>query len=191
MNQRKIGAFLKHLRKNKGLTQEELAERLYVSSRTVSRWETGNNMPDLDMLIELADFYDVDIRELIDGERKSEKMENEAKDTLKKAAAYAVEENVLRKLKLLLVSVVVTVIMLVLVMLFGEESKGLLNGIVSETICRRIMWIPRVLACGLTVLHILLGFDLFDKINCWKRKRWEKNRDESPLLDLPRESRKD
>ena len=74
MNQQKIGEFLKYLRKNKGLTQEQLAEHFCVSSRTVSRWENGNNMPDIDILIELADFYEVDIRELIDGERKSEYM---------------------------------------------------------------------------------------------------------------------
>lgn len=60
MNQRKIGEFLKQLRKEKGLTQEQLAEHFYVSSRSVSRWETGSNMPDVDMLIELADFYNVD-----------------------------------------------------------------------------------------------------------------------------------
>ena len=57
MNQQRTGEFLKHLRKEKGLTQEQLAEQFSVSSRTVSRWETGSNMPDLDMLIELADFY--------------------------------------------------------------------------------------------------------------------------------------
>ena len=89
MNQQKMGEFLKHLRKDKGLTQEQLAEHFYVSSRTVSRWETGSNMPDVEMLIELADFYDVDLREIIDGERKSENMDNEMKDTLKKVAEYS------------------------------------------------------------------------------------------------------
>ena len=85
MNQQKTGAFLQRLRKEKGLTQEQLAERFYVSSRTVSRWETGSNMPDVGTLIELADFYDVDIREIIDGERKGEIMDKEMKDTLKKS----------------------------------------------------------------------------------------------------------
>ena len=65
MNQQKTGELLKRLRKEKGLTQEQLAEKFYVSSRTVSRWETGSNMPDVALLIELADFYDVDIREII------------------------------------------------------------------------------------------------------------------------------
>ena len=46
VDQVKIGNFLKKLRKEKGITQEQLAEILNVSGRTVSRWETGNNMPD-------------------------------------------------------------------------------------------------------------------------------------------------
>lgn len=46
MDQIKIGSFLKKLRKEKNLTQESLAEKLNVSARTVSRWETGSNMPD-------------------------------------------------------------------------------------------------------------------------------------------------
>ena len=66
MDQIKIGTFLKELRKAKGLTQEQLAEKLNVSSRTVSRWETGSNMPDIGMLVEIADFYDVSIDFLLD-----------------------------------------------------------------------------------------------------------------------------
>ena len=49
MDQKKIGSFLKELRKEKGLTQEQLAELMYVSDRTVSRWETGSNLPSLDI----------------------------------------------------------------------------------------------------------------------------------------------
>ena len=65
MNQIKIGEFLKELRKEKGLTQEQLAEQFNVSRRSVSRWETGNNMPDLSMLITLAEYYEVDVKEII------------------------------------------------------------------------------------------------------------------------------
>ncbi len=46
MNQVKIGDFMKELRKEKGLTQEQTAEQFMVNRRTVSRWETGNNLPD-------------------------------------------------------------------------------------------------------------------------------------------------
>ncbi len=88
MDQIKIGAFLKQLRKEKGITQEMLAEQLGVSNRTVSRWETGNNMPDLDILIEIAEYYDVEISEIFYGERKSENMDKEIKDTMLKVADY-------------------------------------------------------------------------------------------------------
>ena len=88
MDQQKIGKFLKCLRKGKGLTQEQLAEHFCVSSRTISRWENGNNMPDVDILMELADFYEVDLRELVDGERKSEAQVKETKETVFKAAEY-------------------------------------------------------------------------------------------------------
>ena len=88
MNQVKIGEFLRELRKGKGLTQEQLAEQFNISRRSVSRWETGSNMPDVGLLIEIADFFEVDIREIIDGERKSENMDKE-NETLKKVAEYA------------------------------------------------------------------------------------------------------
>ena len=88
MDQRKIGEFLKRLRSEKELTQEQLAEKIGVSNRTVSRWETGNNLPDISMLIQLSEFYDIDIREIIDGGRKSETMDAEMKDTLEKVAEY-------------------------------------------------------------------------------------------------------
>ena len=71
MDTKKIGAFLKQCRKEKNLTQEQLAEKFGVSARTVSRWETGSNMPDLSILVELADYYDIEIKELLDGERSS------------------------------------------------------------------------------------------------------------------------
>lgn len=92
MNQQKIGSFLKELRNGKKLTQEQLAEKLGVSRRTVSRWETGSNMPDLDILIEMTDYYEVDLRELLDGERKSGKMNRELEETVLKVADYSNEE---------------------------------------------------------------------------------------------------
>ena len=69
MDLKKIGSFLKKLRKEKEITQEELAEMLYVSGRTVSRWETGTNMPDISLLVDIAEIFDVSIPEIINGER--------------------------------------------------------------------------------------------------------------------------
>ena len=92
MDQIKIGKFLQELRKEKGLTQEQLAEHVGVARRTISRWETGSNMPDLDILIELSDFYAVDLRDLLSGERRSEQMDKEMKDTVLQVADYSNEE---------------------------------------------------------------------------------------------------
>jgi len=125
MDQMKIGAFLKELRKGKGLTQEQLGEKLGVSSRTVSRWETGSNMPDISLLIELADFYEVDIRELINGERNSEMMSEETRDVLTKAAEYTNQEKK-RLLKDVMLNSVITFLCLIL------GNVGLYSGLSEE-----------------------------------------------------------
>ena len=163
MNQQRTGEFLKRLRKDKRLTQEQLAERFYVSSRTVSRWETGSNMPDVDTLIELADFYDVDNREIIDGERKSEIMDNELKDSLKKMAEYAAEESRKRKEKLRTMLAGSTCLMLVCYMLFGSEHKGRLNGIIPENICSNIMSFAIGLSIAALCLYALHCLGALDK----------------------------
>ena len=92
MDQIKIGGFLKDLRKEKGITQEQLAEKLGVSGRTISRWETGNNMPDISLLVEIAEFFDVSIPEIIKGERKSEDMKEETKEVAETMSDYAKAE---------------------------------------------------------------------------------------------------
>lgn len=92
MDQKRIGKFLKLLRKEKGITQEQFAEYLGTSGRTISRWETGNNMPDISLLVEIADFFDVSIPEIINGERKSENMNEEVKEVAETLSDYATAE---------------------------------------------------------------------------------------------------
>ncbi len=101
MDQQKIGSFLKMLRNEKGLTQEELAEILNVSSRSISRWENGKNMPDISLLVQLAELYGVEIPEMIDGERKSEKMNEEIKEVAEKISDYAEtdKENTIKRIR--------------------------------------------------------------------------------------------
>ena len=93
MDQQRIGSFLKELRREKKLTQEELAELLNVSARTVSRWETGSNMPDISMLVELAEFYEVDIPQIIKGEKDGKNMKEEVKETALSLSDYAAAIN--------------------------------------------------------------------------------------------------
>ena len=125
LDQKKTGQFLKTLRSEKKLTQEQLAKQFNVSNRSVSRWETGTNLPDISLLVEIADFYDVDVREIIDGERKSEMMDQETREVADKMAAYAGNEksNLLRGIQIASIAgVVITVIALVLQTLSYEPD---------------------------------------------------------------------
>ena len=63
-----------------------------MTRQAVSRWENGTNMPDISLLIEIADLYGVDIRELIDGERKREEMNEETREVLEKVVDYTGED---------------------------------------------------------------------------------------------------
>lgn len=89
----KIGECLRDLRKEKGLTQEQLAERFNVSRRTVSRWETGTNMPDIDVLLSLTEFYDVDLHALLKGEIVKQKTNTETIETILELSAYSNKKN--------------------------------------------------------------------------------------------------
>ena len=71
MDAKKIGIFLKELRSEKGMTQEQLGEKIGVSNKTISRWETGNYMPPVDCLNMLSDIYNISINEILAGERAS------------------------------------------------------------------------------------------------------------------------
>ncbi len=98
MNQQKVGSFLKGLRIEKTITQAELAELLGVSNRSISRWENGITMPDFDLLIELAKYYDVEVGEILDGERRTDNMDAKTEELMLKIADYNnVERNFFSK----------------------------------------------------------------------------------------------
>lgn len=77
METEKTGSFIAELRKEKGLTQLQLAELLHVSDKAVSRWETGRGFPDIGSLEDLADALDVSVAELLKGERLHEEVTRE------------------------------------------------------------------------------------------------------------------
>ena len=69
MNQEKIGKFIAKCRKDRNITQEQLAEKLGVTNKSVSRWENGKNMPDYSILKELCNILDIDVNEFLSGEK--------------------------------------------------------------------------------------------------------------------------
>ena len=98
---------------------------MHVSNRTVSRWETGSNMPDISLLVELAEFYQVSITEIIDGERKSEKMNQETKMTAMKMAEYSKQELAVEKRKIISVLLMIfgVFVMISALAVFPNESS--------------------------------------------------------------------
>ena len=77
MNQEKIGKFIAECRKNKKLTQSELAEKLGVTDKSISNWENGRNMPDLSLFKSLCELLDISINDLISGEKLSKEIYQE------------------------------------------------------------------------------------------------------------------
>ena len=82
MNQEKIGKFISECRKEKQLTQEQLAVQLGVTSKSISKWENGNCLPDASKYKSLCEILGITVNELFSGERLSSETENEAKDYL-------------------------------------------------------------------------------------------------------------
>ena len=78
MDLNKIGKFIADSRKEKNLTQEQLAEKLYITDRAVSKWERGLSLPDADKMLELCSILDINVNELLIGE-KIDMKDNEKK----------------------------------------------------------------------------------------------------------------
>ena len=92
MDVQKIGAFLKELRKQNNMTQEQLGEKVGVTNKTVSRWETGKYMPPIECLKLLSDIYQISINEILTGKKLNEEdykgaAENNIVDTLEEIEA--------------------------------------------------------------------------------------------------------
>ncbi len=96
MDQVKIGKFIAQLRRENGMTQEALGEKLGVTNKTISRWETGTYMPDIEMLQLLGQNFDVSINEILAGQRLSdEEFRQKAEENViavSKASAFSLEE---------------------------------------------------------------------------------------------------
>lgn len=175
MDQQKIGLFLKTLRKEKNLTQEVLAETLNVSSRTVSRWETGSNMPDISLLVELSEFYQISISEIIDGERKSEKMNQETKDAVIKMTEYSKNELKMERLKIINVLLMlfgIFIIISALAIFPNESSWGSIYAIIGgfilivgiyfkikSTLVKRNTRILIIVGCIITLFGVFTVLD--------------------------------
>lgn len=115
MNQEKIGKFIAVCRKEKKLTQNELAEKLNITNKAVSKWETGRGMPDSSILLELSKILDVTVNELLSGERLQV---NEYKIKAEENIIAIVNENKKssKKIKILFLSIIIFICLVILVL---------------------------------------------------------------------------
>lgn len=85
MDQVKIGKFIAQTRKEKGLTQRELADKLFISDKTVSKWECGNGLPEISLMMPLCEILGITVNELLTGKRlaSSEYQQNAEENIMK------------------------------------------------------------------------------------------------------------
>ena len=119
MNQQKIGNFIKEKRKEKNLTQDELASKLGVSNRTISKWENGHGLPDYSLILELCKVLDMSINELLSGEEvKEENYRTMLEENIIKAIDY---NNKKRNKKNIVITIFVVLIIILGLTIFYKN----------------------------------------------------------------------
>ena len=95
MDPEKFGAFVALCRKEKNMTQLELAQELKVTDKAVSRWERGKGFPDISLLVPLAEALDITVLELMNSERREKRMEDFSEESIKDMVIHvaAIEKN--------------------------------------------------------------------------------------------------
>ena len=175
-----FGQFVAQLRKEQGLTQKELADRLHVTDKAVSKWETGKGFPDLKLLEPLAQALDVSLVELLQGERTSSP--TLTKEEAGQAAVQAMEQsqrNTARRYLTLFqvflwINVAICAVSLIPPLsmgayylyfnLFQAPELGVIGGADGPTVILTSSsplfpgWIQPVLTAGVLVICIFLAF---------------------------------
>lgn len=121
----KFGAFVAQLRRERGLTQKDLAEKLFISNKAVSKWETGVSIPDVGLLVPLAEVLGVTVAELLTSQRQDKAMDaRQVEDVVKKAISYS-EETPRRKLRSKHLTIFLLCILLTLLELAALHLLGI------------------------------------------------------------------
>lgn len=152
MNQLNVGKFIAQKRKVKNLTQEQLAEKLGVSNKTISKWETGKCMPDYAIVKNLCDELEITIAELMDGEEAEENSvrgydDEQILDLLKRTQDLEKQKNLLYGILL----IVMGIAMLALSNVFGgTDFKDFISGLMMGLSCGEMLAGAYVVGKGLS-----------------------------------------
>ena len=149
MDQSLTGRFIAEERKKKGYTQQTLAEKLSISNKTVSKWETGKGFPDVSLLLPLCAELDISVNELLAGERISkEEYEKTAEENMMKMITKVSKEEKIISTMLSVALLVIAATACILVKVFASPeviaAVGILN--VVSLICIVSVWIATTLS---------------------------------------------
>ena len=125
MNQEKIGKFILELRREKNMTQQELADKIGVTDRAISKWENGRGMPDLSLMIPLCKELDITINELISGEKIEKKdYQSKLEENIVKTIDYT-NRRIINKDKIfkIVVGTIITIILIIGLMFFVDVNR--------------------------------------------------------------------
>lgn len=122
MNAQKCGEFIAELRKEKNLTQKDLANELNVSDKAISRWETGKGFPDVDSLQSLSKFFGITINELLAGEKAETKTIEEIAEENIISAIVETEKNKKTKKSTIILSIIVAFLLIIPLLKGSIES---------------------------------------------------------------------
>ena len=128
MNQEKIGKFIAELRKEKNMTQQDLATKLNVTDRAISNWENGRRLPDYSLIKNLCDELGITINELLSGEKlKKEEQKNKFEENIINTLDYSdKKEKRLKKIAIYIIAIIV-LIFITLFTLFIIDFNRMLN----------------------------------------------------------------
>jgi transcriptional regulator with XRE-family HTH domain len=111
MDNKKIGLFIASLRKDKNMTQKELADKLYISDQAVSKWERGLSMPDIGLIEKLSDYLEVSVSEILKGE-KIDNMTKKKSDEIMKESIPFFQKRYFKNKIILIISIVIASIII-------------------------------------------------------------------------------
>lgn len=125
MDTQKIGEFLKELRKEHHMTQEQLGEKIGVTNKTVSRWETGSYMPPVECLKLLSEMYQISINEILAGERLEQQEYKEVAEENITVALEEMEGRAKEFEKKMLIIMGITTALVIAIMCLLPDGSGL------------------------------------------------------------------
>ncbi len=149
MNQEKIGNFIAQCRKEKNLTQSQLAEKLNMSNKSISKWETGKGMPDSSVMLELCNYLGISVNELLSGEYlKEEQYQEKANENIINIAKES-EKN--RKIKKQIIVTMIIIFLCLLAIIIGK--------IVYEETQINVDYDERLVECKIEDNNIICSFN--------------------------------